>query len=335
MKRRVTRSDVAREAGVSPTTVSFVINNRPGPAKETIKRVNKTMEKLGYTRDRTAHALATGRTETIALWMNLSDPAFHSILAAHIEAVFYEKGYDTMVADAWRSTRTSDRKERQKHLMHLTDWPVDGILAYDCPRLVRFYIDRYLGKGSPIVSFGPQVVTTCDHVFLDVYPGTRDAVLFLVGSGRRRIGYVCDRRGGTGKGDRYRAYRDVLQAAGLEEEVLVMPDRGKHKVTSSFVEIARGKKMPEALFCYNDEIALGVFRGVRDLGLRIPEDVAIIGHDGIPYVECTDPRLSTVELPINEMCDCAIEFLLGRIEDPDRPIQSKAFRGQLRCEASC
>jgi len=121
----------------------------------------------------------------------------------------------------------------------------------------------------------------------------------------------------------------------MEEDVIVLSGRDRATAHSSFLQVAKERRVPEALFCYNDETALGVLRALGDVGLRVPADVAIMGHDGLADVAYVEPRLSTVVLPTGQMCDAAIRFLLDRIADPDRDPQTHSLRGEVRKEASC
>ncbi len=330
MPKRVTRNDVAKAAGVSPTTVSFVLNGRTemSISEETAQRVRETAQAMGYAPNRAAMALRTGRANTVALWMSVLCPTYYSQIIDQTQRLAYSAGYDMMITD------TAVVRDRDEHLRRLSQWTVDGILAFDSVKYVMEYQRRYAPISTPIVTMGADVAQHLDHVRMNLYPGAVQAAEHLVTAGCRRIAFVCDQYGVDPLEPRYRAYHDTLKSAGLEPCVIVLTGRTRQAAWSGFLEWLNSHACPDGLMAYNDEIAIGLHRALWDRGIRMPDDVCLVGHDGIVDVDFLEPRISTVVLPTDEMCQLAWQMLHERIEQPDQPVRGVELITRLRTSQS-
>jgi DNA-binding LacI/PurR family transcriptional regulator len=173
-------------------------------------------------------------------------------------------------------------------------------------------------------------------VRIDLFSATRAAVRHLLASGRRRIAFLAPgHEPGSSRAD---AYRAVLVEAGLAPMFIdVPPAEGfseRARTRQAVRGVLRRRQRPDALFCFNDEYAIGALRGLRDAGLSVPDDVAIFGCDGIEETEYHDPPLSTIVFPFTEAARLGWEFLRQRIEDPGLPVQSAVLIPDLAVRES-
>jgi LacI family transcriptional regulator len=152
----------------------------------------------------------------------------------------------------------------------------------------------------------------------------------LVSSGRRRIAYLVNNDLSNNPSEpRWRAYMSVMQEAGLPEELIVTTAPSRDTARLAVRDYVREQGCPAALFCHNDDMAIGAYRGLLDAGFRVPEDVALIGCDGIEDTEYLECPLSTIVQPIEEMCALAWTFLERRMADPQHPLQHARLQSHL------
>lgn len=334
MRRRPTAYDVAKAAGVSQTLVSFVLNGRDemGIAQDTRARVLDAALKLGYQPNRLAKALSVGRTRSIALWTYGVYDAYYSHAIWRFREIMKPDGYDVQVVETneligkdatWRSSEF---------------WPVDGILAFESPACVDAFLDTDTGRRIPVVSVGAYWSEKSDFVGVDLRFGAFEAVNHLVRNGNRRIAWFGSHHEIRPGASRYDGYLAAVSEAGLKPEfmgpVIEHPADYRRCAFEFIGQYIEAHGCPEAIFCEADEMMIGALRRLRDIGLRVPQDVALVGCDGIPETDYHEPRLSTVASPTNRMCSLAWQFLRNRIENPDRERQSALLRPVLRVRES-
>lgn len=319
---RVTIKDIAKQVGVSATVVSQVLRGLEGSlvSSATRERVLRTARELGYRPNRIARALVGGKTQTVALWRHGLYTPFHAWVMHEATMVANTDGYEVIIRDF-----TAVRE--QSVWVHVSD--VDGILAHECVGNVRMLLGRYPDGNAPIVSMGVFTVSECDHVTVDLYTPTCAAVRHLLQSGRRRVAYVAGDPAGVGDEPRYRAYRDVLAEAGLEPTVLALPNGSRSEMRSALREMLQSRPRPEGILCHHDDLAIVCIRVLHDLGVRIPDDTAVVGCDGIPETEFTVPELTTIAQPVEQMCRHAWKLLRERLEQPDLHVREIVLPAEL------
>jgi LacI family transcriptional regulator len=186
----------------------------------------------------------------------------------------------------------------------------------------------------PIVTMGPAYSTNTDHVGVDLFDGARQAMRHLYATGSRRIAFAGYHKDMRLTEPRYGAYMSMVRELDLEPIIIALPHGNYEDSHQRILEwLACGNTM-DGLFCWNDDAAIGANRAFADLGLRVPEDIALIGSDGIRETAYTVPTLSTVEQPFAEMCRLAWDFLTNRIAEPDLPRQSAVLPMRLVQRAS-
>lgn len=326
-KKPVSSLDVAHRAGVSRTTVSFVLNNRPDVSlpQVTRDRVLQAAADLDYRPSRIGRALVTGRTNLIALWL----PSLHTPYCAAVLAQLNRRRprhYETIVRDGF-SVSASGRSAP----LHL---PVDGVIAVDTPIYLDALHREHDGETLPVVSLGAFSVGTKDAVHVDLGIGAEEAVRHLLAEGCTRIAYLAQSGADKRQDARYLAYRRVITDAVLPEELV--PASSQERATAYRTVLAHftAPKPPDGLFCENDDMAIAALRALRDLGLRVPTDVAVVGCDGIEDGEYQEPRLSTILPPVEEMCRLAWEFLERRLTNSSLPPQQITLPTHLERRAS-
>lgn len=325
-KQKPTSYHVAKLAGVSQTTVSFVMNNRfdisiPQKTRDTVIAAAR---QLGYRPNRAASALASGTTNSVSFWLtSLSAPVYLNWIK-HMQLEATSKGYSLSLSEKGHTP------EQGTEASYISEWPVDGIFAYSLQWLPR-YLETHIVH-SPIVLMGYYMapeVERYDRVVLDLYTPTVETMQYLISTGRKQIAYFQAPLTQTTKPPRFRAYEDTMHSAGLVTECLTTPELSRASAYESLKAYAEQRGLPDALLCHNDDYAIAALRVARELGLRVPDDLAIAGSDGLEDTEYHEPRISTIELPYAKMCETAWEFMEHRIENPTASPQCATFPGRL------
>jgi DNA-binding LacI/PurR family transcriptional regulator len=329
---RISLRQVAERAGVSGATVSRVLNDvNVCITPETRERVKEIAAEMGYHPNRVARALATGRTQALALWIvNFRSP-YYTKLMYHNRKEAHIHGYDLMISGGRiHSYGAIDASK-------LMSWPVDGFLAVDIPRGETVGLEKSLLWGKPFVNMGGYVTEVADYVWLDFKERSTEAVLHLYEGGCRRIAYVVPDWFDwfeSSNDPRLRGYEAAMAQVGCKPEYIKTPNEIRGGTTPVLTEYIEQKGHPDGLFCFNDDMAIGAYRAVRDLGLQVPSDVALVGCDGIEETDYLDPPLTTLEQPVDAMCALAWQFMKERLEDPTRPLQQATVQPKLLIRGS-
>lgn len=313
----VTIQDIAQSLNLSHTTVSRVLNARQDQfiSQATRERVWSRARELGYRPNRAARALVTGRTQQIALWMSSIYTAFHAQLIHEVETQVSDTDYQLMIG-ALNTTRGS-----------LEQWHVDGYLVFEGMAEVQTLLGSKRLEGAPLVSMGGTnfLNAALDYVGLDLQAGTEQALRHLVETGCQRIAFVGERLADS----RRQRYTQFMQQRDRTPEFIDIPRQNRTDVRAAVRAYVTAHGCPDGLFCFNDDVALASYRALRDLGLRVPTDVALVGCDGIEEAEYLDTPLSTLVLPVTQMCQVAWQFLQKRIEEPKLPPQQTMLQPTL------
>jgi DNA-binding LacI/PurR family transcriptional regulator len=306
--------EVAQRAGVSIRTVSNVVNERPYVATETRRRVQQALDELGYRPNLAARNLRHGRSGMIALVVpELSVPYFTELTEFVIEEAA-RHGY-TVVVDP-----TAGDPERERQLVMSNDRAMlfDGLLF--SPLGLGDDDLRDLSGRTPMVLLGERVTKAgLDHVTIDNVAAAREATEHLLATGRRVIAAIGDRPGETtGTAHiRTQGYRAALEAAGHEPrpELMLSPQRFHREDGAELMNrLLDLPERPDAVFCYNDLLALGALRAAHERGVRVPDDVAVIGFDDTAEGRFSTPTLTTIAPDKRSLAQVAMERLLARLE---------------------
>lgn len=329
--KRPTRDDVAREAGVSGWTVSQVLNGRAEAAirEETRERVFQAAKHLGYRPNSSARALVTGRCSTISFW-TCFDYSQHRAHVLHImQQQMQSSGFEIVIRDVER------QMEHDPDFSKTFQLPVDGIIALDNPTAGIAFSRRDPSHTIPFVSMGAYWAKDRDFVGVDLYAGTVEAIDHLIAAGRRRIAYLLPATDKNWPRDaRLEAYENTLASAGLKGRLIQSADPSLSIARRTMDEFLQTRPDFDAVFCHNDDMALGAYRALCDHGIEVGNEVALVGCDGIEELEYVGCPLTTIVQPIEQMCAMAWEFLQRRMVDPACPLQQQVLRPELVVRAS-
>lgn len=327
--RNATLRRVASRAGTGVGTASRVFSGNGYVSEKARGAVLEAARELGYSVHPTARALATGRSHVIALWARGVFRPFFSAVAGRMQQQTARSHYHLLIDEISQLEDTGEAT--------CGPWPVDGIVSLSAPALVETYLQTPKPAQRPLVNMGHFCHRGVDFVQLDLRPAAQEAMRHLLQSGRRRVVYITGEESSI-TGPRAQAYNTAMAEAGLPTASLAVPAfllpdarRRAREVIAAWLD---EHDLPEAFFCYNDDIALGAYRALRDIGARVPDDVALVGADGIEDADFIDAPLSTIVTPFEEMCATAWQFLLNRINDPLLPLQSATLRPRFQARAS-
>ncbi|WP_433248776.1 LacI family DNA-binding transcriptional regulator [Actinomadura nitritigenes] len=312
--RAVGIKQVAAHAGVSPGTVSNVLNRPERVAAATRARVEQAIVELGFVRNGSASTLRAGHSSTIGLMvLDLANPFFTDV-ARGVEDVASERGYAVILS----SSGESDERE-QRNLRVLAEQRVRGVLLTPVGD-EGGNADRLRDRGVPVVLLDhPTPRANQCSVAVDDVAGGELAVTHLLEDGARTLGFVTGPPGLRQCADRRRGALRALRAAGLGRDVLREVSVGAMNARAG-QEAARrlldsGAPLPEAIFCANDLLALGVLRVLQHAGVKVPTDVALIGYDDIEFSAAAAVPLSSVRQPTYQLGRIATELLLEECDE--------------------
>jgi DNA-binding LacI/PurR family transcriptional regulator len=303
----VSIKDIARAARVSHSTVSRALRNSPLVNAETRELVCKIAEQQGYSVSAAARSLVTGRSNTLGVVVTSISNPFAGEIVAGIEEFALAHGYSIIL-----STSHADPAREMRAVQSLHENRVDGILV-NSSRVGRLYLPLLEEMRVPIVLINNEHPGEFIHsVTIDNLRAGRDAARHLVQLGHQRIGYVGNRFGLQADTERFSGYRQIIDEAdlGFAPELVAHGDGGPEAGMQATARLLALPDPPTAVYCYNDMQALGALRAVRERGLNVPRDVSVVGMDDLYLSSYTDPPLTTVQQPKQEMGRRAAQILL-------------------------
>lgn len=313
-KRPPTLAEVAKVAGVSQMTASRALNNRPGVSREKREEILLIADEMGYVVNRAAQKLSSGRSHVIGMIAQLHTP-FTSELVMGAGSAARAAGYEMLLY----SLIGSDRRP-PSNVMQLLQQFADGVIA-----LLPYefdYLNTLAGARVPVVTVDYQGEwPDFPTIIGDSYQGARTAVRHLAELGHRDIAFITGNERLASARDRRRGYEDAMTQLGLPRRPELIAD-GDYMQKSGFQAANRLialRPRPTAIFAANDISALGVLSAIRDAGLRVPDDLSIVGFDDIPLAAQVHPPLTTVRQPMQQMGRSAVNTLLALIVGLEAP----------------
>ncbi len=329
MAGRITSVEVARRAGVSRSAVSRCFTPGASIADDTRKRVMDAAKALGYRPNAIARSLIAGRSRMIAVVVAYLENQFYPDLLARLADELQARGYHLLLFTG-PSDGNSDALFAQ-----ILAYQVDGIVLASTS-LSSALADECNAAGIPVVLINrTNDRAGVSSVTADNRNGARALADFLLAAGHRRFGYVAGSAGSSTNQDRETAFRERLAERGVTE---VLREDGLYSQAGA-AEAARrllGRAdRPDAVFCANDHMAIAVMDTARhELGLRVPEDVSIVGYDDVGPARWPSYALTSVEQPVGTMVDLAVAALLDRIEGREAAARIARVPGELVVRAS-
>lgn len=291
MAKRITQRDVAALAGVSQAVVSVVLGmgNHSYP-QDTVDRVESAAKQLGYVPNRFAQALKTNKTMSVACIVpDIANP-FYASLIRGVQLVMDKHHYDVIVAS------TDGLRERELHFLRWSaQGRVDAIVGTFFHAGVKDFTP-YLQAGLPIVRIEAESKTAgplpLHSIYIDNTAAARHAVEYLLAQGHKHIWMVT---GAGGPADaRVKGYQQAMEQAGLPPRLLMQADFTEQTGYQIAKSLIANDPRPDAIFAANDLLAIGVMRAVREAGIAIPRQLAVMGFDDIPSAKLVTPGLTTV-----------------------------------------
>jgi DNA-binding LacI/PurR family transcriptional regulator len=337
-KKPVTLADIAARASVTPMTVSRVINSSGYVHAETRERVLRVAREMNYRRNGLARGLKRQCTETVGMVIGDIANPFAAELSRGVREVFEERGYTLFICISEHTA-----KEDVQAFDALADHRADGIIvATRASKSGNERLEELIDSGIPVSLIGRDFrhphadLVTADHL-----KGGYEATSHLIELGHKRIGFIGVSLTQGLRLRRFQGYLEALKehALPLEDGLVVGGREGAEQMPGysteemgydGMLKLLDLNERPTAVFARNDFTAMGALNAIKRAGLRIPEDIAVIGYDDIPLASHTSPALTTVRQPTREQGRAAAEFLLRRIEgDREQPRAEKTFACEL------
>lgn len=306
--------DVAAQAGVSISTVSRVLNNRDRVHPETRERVLKAIRDLDYQANVLARGLANQQTNTLGLVIPQVNDAFFFQIVRGVEEATASTGYSLLIA--------SQPRPASEHLY------LDLFRRSHVDAMVLVAIDVYerevqqiVKRGIPIVLVQLNIGKDIPSFLADNYGGARTLAEHLMEHGYRRLAYITGTNYTSDSQERLRALRDVLAEHDLElpEPYIVVGDYLRGSGYQAMLQLLDLPEPPEAVFAANDQMAIDAVMAIQARGLRVPQDIAVVGFDDIPMASYISPALTTVHQPVYELGWHAAQRALEMIRIGEAP----------------
>jgi LacI family transcriptional regulator len=333
----ITIFDIAQASGVSYSTVSRVLNGFEFVKADTRQRVLKVAEDLGYVANLQARSLAGGKSKIIGVLVPSLENGYISAIAQGIDEELTKAGYDLMLY----TTHHKQGKEAQ-YAKTIASGLTDGLLLMvpliPSSQLESNYLTALRQKGFPYVLIDQtDAANQSTVVDSNNRQGAYEATTYLVGLGHKRIGFIMGHMEINAARERLEGYKTALKENNLtfEKSLIVKGDFTQRAGYEAAKELLQLRQPPTAIFSPNDLAAFGVMEAIREAGLRIPEDMSVIGFDDLPQASLTYPKLTTVRQPLQEMGRIAVKLLLEQIEQPNRATQHVTLETQLVKRDSC
>jgi LacI family transcriptional regulator len=309
--QRLNIRQIADLAGVSIATVSRVLNGRGDVSEETREAVSRVIRENGYTANRNARGLSAGRTGLVGVLVPLVYPAYFSGILAGAAEALSERDFQIVLSP------TGGEHDREVSIVDRLHGLTDGALII-LPEESSEELERLLDSGFRFVVLDPlmPLEERIPSVSAAHMSGADQAMKHLLDIGHRRVGQISGPRGWVATEDRRRGYRAALSAAGI------LPDPALEREAEPEIDPGRAaaeqlldlSEPPTAIFAFNDNIAIGAIQAARARGLRVPEDLSVVGFDDVEHATIVTPALTTVRQPLAEMGRTGVSLLMRLLE---------------------
>jgi len=310
----VSIKDIARAAGVSHSTVSRALAESPLVKEETRERIKQLAKEMGYSPHALARSLVTRRTQTVGVVVTTIADPFVSEIVRGLEETGQNHGYTIILCNS-----NAEPRRELAAVKALREKRVDGIIV-TASRVGDLYLPLLEDFGVPIVLINNQ--QTGKYVYsigTDDLRGGQIATEHLLSLGHTRIAYIASPNNVNSSQARMNGYRMALESHGiaLDPALLADGDGRPAAAMEATTRLLSQDAHPTAIFCYNDMTAIGTIRALKRMGIRVPDDISVVGYDDIPIVEYLDPPLTTIRQRKYDMGCMAMEMLLRLLSGAD------------------
>lgn len=332
IKPRATQEDVAKMAGVSQAMVSYVVNNNPTVKipEETRQRILETMQKLSYVPNASARGLRSGKTRTIGLVVPDNSNPFFAEFARIIEDYGFENGYSLILCNS-----DYDIKKENTYIDVMLAKQVDGMIFISSGKNEEIQT-KLSDCQIPHVIVGREISGSCtDTVTIDYQQGAYLATKYLLDLGHSKIACITGPAQFSSSSQRLDGYFQALHEVGLpiDMKLVVQGDFRIHGGEESMAQLLELLPRPTAVFVCNDLMAIGVIQAARRFGVRVPDELSVVGFDDIPLARSMYPSLTTIAQPITEIASIAMNMLLKQIYNTPEDFKTKKV-DQIRLQPS-
>lgn len=322
-----TIKDVAEKAGVSITTVSHVINETRYVSDELTEKVFEAMRALNYRPNIVARSLRSGSTKTIGLVIpDISNP-FFAEFSRKIEDKGFEYGYNVILCNT-----DEDQVKEDLYVDVLISKQVDGMIFFAAGNSKSFQDNPFKDDIPIVITDREAEGIRSDVVLIDNSAGGYKATRYLISLNHRRIGCISGPSPIRPSAQRVEGYQNALEEAGIpfDADLLRVGDFRFAGGEQEMQALLALPEPPTAVFACNDMMALGAMRAIKGSGLRVPEDVSVIGFDNTPLSRLVFPQLTTISQPIKDMADLAVELLVEKINIKENQKYQKDLQPEYR-----
>lgn len=317
---RVTIKEIAKELGVSHSTVSRVLNDKHSSlvSEATRERITQAAKRMGYRPSRIARALQGEKTQLIGVFLPDGDDYFFHDVLTHLRRLVESNGFELIpfassgekIADSW---------------IRLLHWDLDGVFVFDYmfhTEALQEALSEHNGYIPPMVGLFNGRSQLRDYVAIDMTPAMDALLTHFFDQGCRRIGYLSRAGSFHPAEERFAVYTRFRERHGLEP-VHVALSGGQNLCAAArqamLDYIDAGHALPDALFCQNDEMAIGAYRALYERGISVPDAVALAGCDDVPFAAYLEKPLTTLSLPVEAACRQGWDLLQRRMVEPECP----------------
>lgn len=331
--KHVTIKDIARSLCISVSTVSRALTDDKNIRRETREAVLREAERLGYRRNPVAMNLKMGRTNTIGVIVPEMHTPYASQVVAGIQSILYKNNQKVMIAES----DENPNRERES-LQMMEEFMVDGLIVSICSYKHNVETYRRLAKEGVAIVFYDRIPHGMDDMPQVMVDDNNDSYFMaehLIRLGRRRIAYLYGPDDVYNAVERGRGYSEAMEKFHIYDPQLVVKTGMTFTDGAAAMDslVRQGIEF-DAVYAFTDTLAIGAMNRLRELGRRVPEDVAVAGFSGTELSTIVYPQLTTVEPPLVEMGKRAAELVLEKVRNPEAENRKIVLRTEMKCRAS-
>lgn len=331
--KHVTIKDIARSLCISVSTVSRALTDDKNIRRETREAVLREAERLGYRRNPVAMNLKMGRTNTIGVIVPEMHTPYASQVVAGIQSILYKNNQKVMIAES-----DEDPNRERESLQMMEEFMVDGLIVSICSYKHNVETYRRLAKEGVAIVFYDRIPHGMDDMPQVMVDDNNDSYFMaehLIRLGRRRIAYLYGPDDVYNAVERGRGYQEAMEKFHIYDPQLVVKTGMTFADGAAAMDslVRQGIEF-DAVYAFTDTLAIGAMNRLRELGRRVPEDVAVAGFSGTELSTIVYPQLTTVEPPLVEMGKCAAELVLEKVRNSEVENRKIVLRTEMKCRAS-
>ncbi|MDP3915468.1 MAG: LacI family DNA-binding transcriptional regulator [Bacteroidota bacterium] len=320
--------DIARELNISASTVSRALNDNPRISLKTKEKIKAVADAMGYRPNTLASNLRNKKSNTIGIVVPLINRHFFSSVISGAEDVAFKAGYNVVIS------QSNDLADKEINIVQsMFSNRVDGLIISIAMQTKTFdHLKIFRKKNIPLVFFDravPEIET--DKIVVDDFAGGFRVTQHLIDQGYKRIAHLAGTQNLMAYFDRKKGYLDALRKNNIQfdESLVIINTLTSDEGVSAVQQLMALKNPPDAIFCGNDTTALSAMIFLRDKGIRIPQDIGIVGFSNEPFSKVVSPSISTIAQPGFQMGQKAAELIIRQIETKERTYQTIVLPTEL------